>query len=123
MSRRRKKHGIKWRSLYQWHRMLGIAAGVFVLLLAVTGLMINHTESLELDERYAKADWLLNWYGIAPPADAVSYRLGEHWVSQLGNRLYLDGEEIPGSYGRLLGVAGTRQLLVIAVEGDRVDGR
>ncbi len=35
------------RSLYVWHRYLGLSAALFVILLSATGLALNHTELLQ----------------------------------------------------------------------------
>ena len=52
------------RSLYLWHRYIGLAAALFVIVLTVTGLLLNHTEELGLDSSSVQSDTLLDWYGI-----------------------------------------------------------
>jgi len=51
---------------FLWHRRIGLFALVLVVILAITGLMLNHTEKLGLAESYISREWLLNWYGIEP---------------------------------------------------------
>ncbi len=117
MSRPSKKRGIKLRSFYQWHRMLGLSAAVFVLTLVATGLMLNHTDTLELDKRFVRSAAVLDWYGIAAPGDPVSFRAGDHWVTQLGDRLYFNGAELGPGYGPLIGATWLQDIVVVAVEG------
>ena len=74
-----------------WHRRLGLAAAPFVLLLVVTGVLLNHTDSLGLDRRAATADWLLRWYGVERGAPPVGFAAGDSWVSWQAGRLYFDG--------------------------------
>ena len=75
MSRRR-RHRLKLKSLYVWHRWVGLVAALFVIVLAVTGLALNHTEELQLDARHVRTAWLLDWYGISLPDEVPAWRAG-----------------------------------------------
>lgn len=121
MTRHKKKYRFKFRSLHLWHRTLGLFAGIFVIILAVTGILLNHTADAGLDSRYVQSAWLLDWYGIAPSTPLVSYAVREHWVSQLGTRIYydaievaVDAESLPGL---LLGAVALPEMVVVATEG------
>ena len=50
-------------SVLRWHGRLGITAAFLFLILLATGIALNHTERLALDERYIGTEWLLDWYG------------------------------------------------------------
>ena len=65
----------KMKSLYIWHRYAGIIAALFTLLLAITGIALNHTQRLQLDQIFVQADWMLDWYDIDLPAAETAYRL------------------------------------------------
>lgn len=135
MTRHRRKLLVQLKSLYLWHRRLGVLAALFMALLAVTGLMLNHTEELELDSRYADSPALLDWYGIKPPRALVSYAAGGMRFSQLGERLFLNDRLLPERITRLQGAVDYHGLLVAAVDGglllytpegervERLDGR
>jgi hypothetical protein len=86
--------------LLVWHRRLGLAVSVIVLLLSVTGLLLNHTDALKLDQTSLRADWLLRWYGYPPVAAPDSFRAGERWVSTAGGKLYLDQTPVAEAGGR-----------------------
>ena len=60
------------RHLREWHRKLGIFAAVFLIFLSVTGIGLNHTDSLALAHQPITNQWLLEHYGIKNPAN-VSY--------------------------------------------------
>ena len=127
MSRRRRKHGIKWRSVYQWHRMIGLTVAILVLFLAVTGIVINHTNRLGLDHSYVQSDWLLDWYGIRLPEQPHGFKVDDSWVSQIGQRLYFGDRELKGDHARLIGAVQVGKTIVIAA-GDKlllltIDGR
>lgn len=134
MVRHKKHHGVRLRSLFLWHRYFGLTAALFVMTLAVSGVLINYSDELQLNKRPVQADWLLDWYGIAAPAIADGYAAGPHWVTQAGERIYFDTQEIDGAAPPLFGalqlagtlvVAAGNQLLLLTPQGkviDRVGG-
>ena len=113
-----KKRRIKLRSLYLWHRYAGVTAALFVILLAGTGLLLNHTDDLRLDQRHVQNDWLLDHYGIRAPAEVPAFLAGGHWASQWGERLFLDGRDLGTTNRRLLGGVSYGGMIVLALEGE-----
>lgn len=116
MSRRHHRHGFVFRlkSLYIWHRVIGLTCALFVLFLSVTGIALNRTEQWSLDEQFLSHPLLLKWYGIKVEPPQHGYLLGEHWLSQLGETLYLDQLAISGQYGALVSAAANQQLILAA---------
>ena len=94
--------------LWRWHRRLGLAAALLVLLVSATGILLNHTSHLALMQKPVRSAWLLALYGISAPAIS-SYRLEtdgaeqSQWLSHLGERLYLDQQELAYCASRLRG--------------------
>jgi hypothetical protein len=110
MRRRTRLVGTLWR----WHRRIGVLAAVFVLLLAVTGITLNHSPQLGLDHRLVSASWLYRLYGDTSSAP-VAYRLGNAWLSRTADgRLYLDTREVATCEGDLVGAASVGELLLAA---------
>lgn len=105
------------RSVFVWHRYMGLTVALFALMLVITGWLINHTEVLRLDSRYVQTDLILDWYGIEAPDEVLSFAVDGHWISQLGDRLYIDGKPLSGHYTRLVGAVSFAGLLTIASEG------
>ena len=95
---------------------MGISAAVFVLLIAVTGLLLNHTEDFKFDRRHVQAGWVLDWYGIHPPESLRSYRAGDRQVTLVEDRLYLNRTAIEGNYQGLRGAAHVDGIFIIAVD-------
>ena len=93
------------RHLLVWHRRLGLAAAAIVLLLAVTGLLLNHADRLRLGAIELRSDWLLAWYGFPAVEEVVSYRAGEHWFSWSGTRLYVDDRMVVDAESAPVGAA------------------
>jgi uncharacterized iron-regulated membrane protein len=108
------QNGAQMRTFGIVHRTLGLIATLFVLLLVVTGIAINHSDAWKLDTRHVSANWLLDWYGIAPPGDINSIAAGGTWVSQLGDHLYIDAQELPGRFGALIGAVRMPDAIAIA---------
>ncbi len=116
MTRHRKRR-FKIRSMYNWHRYVGVTAALFVLILSTTGVALNHTETLQLDERFVTTGTLLDWYNIQPPKGPPSFRIQSDWVSQWDTRLFLN-ENLLGEFpGALLGATRVDDIIIVAVPG------
>ena len=118
------------RSLYIWHRYIGLAAALFVIVLAATGLLLNHIGVLGLDSVQVSSAALLDWYGVHAPEHVTAYRAGPRTVMDAGGKLYLDQGRLPDAegplrgaveYGDLLVIATDRQLLLLTPAGELVE--
>lgn len=98
---------------------MGILAAIFMLLVAVTGVLLNHTEYFQFDSRHVKSGGVLDWYGIQAPTDLTSFVAGDSPVTRMGAHLYVGEQEIPGNYRNLTGAVAIDALLIIAVD-DRI---
>lgn len=115
MSRRR-KHRIKLKSLYVWHRYTGLLAALLVVVLALTGIALNHTEELQLDTRFVRSAWILDWYGIRAPKTATAYTTPLAPVTLFGRQLYIGERPLAGEYDRLIGAEAIQDRLIAAVD-------
>jgi hypothetical protein len=86
------------------HRWIGIVVALFVLLLAVTGIALNHGRDWNLDQRYVSWNWLLDAYGIRAPAPSASFAVGDRRATLIGQRLYLNEREIARGANTLTGM-------------------
>ncbi len=126
MRRRPRLVGLLWR----WHRRLGVLAALFALVLAVTGIVLNHSPELGLDRRFVDWPWLSRVYGDGS-AELTAYPVGSHWLSRTANGLvYFDDVEVAPCAGQLVGAtrlgemyvaACTRQLLLVTASGELVE--
>jgi hypothetical protein len=109
----------RWQSLYLWHRYIGAGAFLLLVLAALTGLALNHTEALGLERRYLSVDWLLDWYGIEAPTPGPSYSVAGHRLTPVGDHVYLNTTplETPLS-GPLAGAIHTNGLTLMATRED-----
>lgn len=81
------------------HRYLGVAVTLFVVVLTLTGVALNHSPRLGLADIRLANSLLLQWYGIAAPKRIQAYAVGQRWVSVLDRRVYLDSDEVAAARG------------------------
>jgi hypothetical protein len=99
--------GVLWR----WHRRFGLLAAFFLLVLAVTGIVLNHTAALALDKRFIDWPWLSAMYGDNS-ANLPAYALAGRWLSRAANGMvYLDDIAVAPCSGKLVGALSHDDLL------------
>lgn len=113
MSRRKKSF-----PFFLWHRRLGLVALALVFILSVTGIMLNHTESLKLDESTIESELLLDWYGVNPQGEPLNYSIENIWISQWNQQVFYNGETLFTHNERLLGIAQLDDMIALALGRD-----
>lgn len=111
------------------HRSFGAFAVVFVLFMVLSGLALNHSNDLGLDQRKTSQSFLLGWYGLGKPSSIQSYAMGGDWLSFAGSQLYLNDKPVATiqggvgavSNGDLFIAAGSDELLLLDHEGSLVE--
>lgn len=111
------------------HRSLGAGAALFVIFLVLSGLAINHSNGLGLDQRYVSQAFLLSWYGLDEPDQVQSFAVGSDWLSFAGSQLYLNGKIVAtmstgvGAVhnGDMLIAAGSDELLLVDLSGNLIE--
>jgi hypothetical protein len=102
----------------RWHRWVGLGVAAVAMVLAGTGMALQHAEHLGLRRRAIGAKWLLHWHGMEPAGTAVAYRAGEAWVGGLDGVAVVaaPGGEAPAltSFGPLVGAVQAGGLLAAA---------
>ena len=110
MRRRSRLVGVLWR----WHRRLGVLAALFVLMLSVTGIVLNHSSGLGLDRTFVDWPWLSRAYGDGS-ADLPAYQPGQNWVFRAANGLvYFNTTEVAPCSGHLVGALQAGELFIAA---------
>ncbi len=126
MRRGQRLVGLLWR----WHRRTGVLIFLFLLLLATSGIALNHTTAIGLDARLVSWDWLIRFYGDSS-AEVRAFPVGQQWLARSpAGRVYIDGRDVAPCEGELIGaqpwdgmvVAACRgELLLIAPDGQLVE--
>lgn len=115
-------------SIRRWHRYFGVAAFLAVILLSVTGLLLNHTDDLKLDKTPIHQAWLNDWYGIELPEIEHGVSVQNQWFIQVGHQVYFNQK--PLAEGRLINVvpapfgflvALTHRAILLSDQGELVD--
>jgi hypothetical protein len=106
-----------WQLVHRWHRRLGIVSALFVIMLVITGLLLNHTNRLELEHTYVQGSLLLQMYNIHPQQPPTGFHAGQHWISQVGERIYFDRIEVLDNVDQLIGAVVIDDEIVIAHDG------
>lgn len=111
---RHKKPLVQLRSIYQWHRYAGLVAALFVLIIAATGVMLNHTDGFKLDKTFIKTNWLLNYYGIVAPEKIPSFPVADNWISQWDKQIYLNKKMIHKSRAPVIGAVNFSNMILVS---------
>jgi hypothetical protein len=105
------------RSLYIWHRYLGLAAAAFVIILTLTGLALNHTEELGLARSHVQSNLLLDWYGVHAPVRMTGFQAGPHHITAVGGHVYWNDVRLEQVAPPLIGALEFADLIVVGIEG------
>lgn len=89
MNKKTRRKGNK-AAFRRWHRRLGLTASIFLLNLAITGIMLNHYHVLELDKYYINSSWLLNLYGVNKPQDIFCIEQDDNSICEAGELTFIN---------------------------------
>ena len=115
--------------LHIWHRYLGISVSIFVIILSITGLLLNLTDALKLNQSHISSSWLLKHYNIGD-FPVTSFKVNGVHISQASDYVYLDGDYTAHLKEKLVGaitidtniiLATHSSLVVINNQGDILD--
>ena len=113
-----------------WHRRVGLLVAVLVAVLAITGLLLNHSDRLGLDRTNIVTDWVVDWYGLTPVEDPVHFRAGNNWVSWIDGAVYANGRRVGEARGTprgalefdsLVAMATSEAVIVFTGDGELVE--
>jgi len=103
------------RAVLDWHRRLGLVSLALVILLVVTGLMLNHNDALGLDQRPIRSPLLLSWYGLKPAAEPISFDAAGRRITSWGGAIFLDDQIVDESPSPVVGAVRLDDGIVFAV--------
>ena len=111
------------------HRNLGVAAAAFVLFMVISGMLINHSNGLGLDQRHVSQSQLLDWYGLGAPEDIRAFPIGDDWVIFAGSQAFLNDIKVTTASnglgavfnGHMIVAAGSDELLLLDSGGQLIE--
>lgn len=99
------------RRLHFWS---GLLSALVVVLLTVTGVLLNHSQELGLDRRFVQSELLLRWYGVEMPASMRRFVVGSTVLIQAEEQVFLAGQPIAGLEAPLVGAVEIADSMVLA---------
>ena len=115
-----KKIRVTKKSINQIHKFTGIAVCVFLIHLSITGIFLNHTEDLGLDEKYTASPMILALYNISIPSQKESFLVDNVFISRFSDQVFMNNQPIIKSESPIMGVAFSNQILTIAFQNEIV---
>ena len=111
--------------LHRWHRRIGVTASVFLIWMAISGWLLNHTASFDLARRNLTSDFVTAHYGIRSEIPEQAFVAGEHWLVVSDGAAVLDGKKIAIALSQSRGMIEKDNILFVAdaVELTLLDGR
>ncbi len=103
--------------LTQWHRWAGITAALLVVVLASTGLALQHAPALGLDRSPVGAPMVARALGI-DAGTVRAFRVGDAWLLGTRDAIYLDGRLVASISELPSGAIDTPFGLAVAAGGD-----
>lgn len=104
------------RRLRNIHRSMGALVALFVLLLASTGILLNHTTDFKLDQYHLTWPWLLEHYGIDSVEVDNAYLLKNKVVSQVEQQVFVDATPVVESLKPIIGGIVLDDITILATD-------
>jgi PepSY-associated transmembrane protein len=101
----------------KWHKKFGVYTALFVIFLTASGIVLNHSEQLNLNKNFIQAEWLLDLYQINPADEPLGYMSSNAWATKVGERVYFNEDEIAKDVADLIGLIEVNDIYVIAYDG------
>ena len=70
------------------HRWVGLTAAIFLIILTVTGIGLQHPNTFGLSQRFVQNETILSWYGLKMGKVDTAFRLGESYLVLSDGEVY-----------------------------------
>ncbi len=95
------------------HRFAGLFGLALFAGLALTGILLNHSDRLGLAHRHVQQPWLLQLYGIQLSSIHQGFRASDHWLVEADHQWYLDRQALEGG-AALIGAVAVQGMILAA---------
>ena len=125
-----KKNKISQRVLLTWHRYMGLSVAILAIHLAITGILLNHTNDIGLDKSYISNSTLLGLYGIQQPEQLSGFKIGDNWLSKWDGHIYFNDQEVAETIHPLHGavitshsyaLATSEEIWLLTIDGEIIE--
>jgi hypothetical protein len=90
--------------LLKFHKIIGLFVCLVLIHLSVTGIALNHTNKLNLNQTKISWDWLLNAYGISVPETKIAFSVEGKIFHLTNSQIFMNTQSIMRSNDMLVGV-------------------
>ena len=90
---KKQRQKVRKKIFRKWHRRIGFTASLFLFNLAITGIMLNHYETLSLHKNYIESSWLLDWYNVKAPQNIDCAKVSNSTICQLDSQIYINNQK------------------------------
>jgi PepSY-associated TM region len=112
MGKKKSKKAI--RLSYLWHRRIGVLLSIPILVLAITGLILNNSKLFKLDKIYITNQAILSWYGMTPKSQPKTIQVNDLWVTELDGIAYVNDNVIAEDVTDLTGAGNFEKTIVFS---------
>ncbi len=98
-----------------WHRRFGLIISIVVIAWVITGISLNHTDSMDLARNYVSNTWILDMYAIKQPERIIHYKKGDDWFSEIDQQLFFNQTRLDILSGKLKGVVADQAGYVLLI--------
>ena len=103
-------------SLRKLHRLVGAIVAIFLIVLSVTGVLLNHSQGFGLDKKSISSLWILSHYQLDDLPEGVVYKTDKRIVSQYGEQLFMGTQAVIKTSHKLLGVMELESVVTLAFD-------
>lgn len=100
-------------AIYKFHRYLGLVVALFLVWLSVSGIFLNHTEDLKLDQKHLQSKVINGLYGIKKLQLGKSFQFENNWIVQFGSEVILNQQVLITTSLPLLAALETEEYFII----------
>ena len=97
-------------------RIFIATVAALILLHTVTGLLSQHSNALNLDQRYISWSWLMSHYGIGEAEPDAVFLVDNKILSQFDTQLFVDEHPVSHIHRPLVGGIALEDLMVLATD-------
>lgn len=101
------------RTVRHWHARLGAFAALFFILMVVSGLALNHTTALQLNQRTVSTPWLMAWMGLRTELPSQGYLVGEQYLVSTDEKTLLGNKRLGKVRSMVLGAVAWNGMVAV----------
>lgn len=109
-----RKPTLRWR---RWHRWLGVLAALPLVILAITGVLLNHLDAFGWSAKPVTPT-IARWYGVDLPQTLQGVELQGQWFARVNDQLYWQDRLVGDCRDSFQGVTEVQGLAVAGCAGD-----